>query len=76
MKYVVGVDTGGTFTDLIAVDETGEYIIVKTPSTPADPSLAVIDGLRTAGEKRGLELAGFLANVTAAPTTQKKRVRT
>ncbi len=64
MKYVVGVDTGGTFTDLIAVDETGEYIIVKTPSTPADPSLAVIDGLRTAGEKRGLELAGFLANVT------------
>ena len=34
MKYVVGVDTGGTFTDLICVDEGGASIIVKTPSTP------------------------------------------
>jgi N-methylhydantoinase A len=64
MKYVVGVDTGGTFTDLIAVDEVGEYLIVKTPSTPADPSLAVIEGLRKAGEKVGKDLPGFLADVT------------
>lgn len=64
MKYVVGVDTGGTFTDLIAVDEKGDYVIVKTPSTPADPSLAVIDALRQAAEKEGLDLRGFLANVS------------
>jgi N-methylhydantoinase A len=64
MKYVVGVDTGGTFTDLIAVDEVGDYLIVKTPSTPSDPSLAVIEGLRRAGEKIGKDLPGFLEDVT------------
>ena len=51
MKYVVGVDIGGTFTDLICVDENGETTIVKTPSTPADPSLAVIEGLEKVATK-------------------------
>lgn len=64
MKYVVGVDTGGTFTDLIAVDEKGDYVIVKTPSTPEDPSRAVIEGLRQAADREGLDLRGFLANVS------------
>lgn len=62
MKYVVGVDTGGTFTDLIAVDETGQYVITKTPSTPADPSLAVIEGLKQAAELVGLSFQEFLGN--------------
>ena len=43
----VGVDTGGTFTDVVAFDEdTGELVTTKTPSTPADPAegfLAAID---------------------------------
>jgi len=35
----VGIDTGGTFTDVVAVDEdTGELVTTKTPSTPADPA--------------------------------------
>jgi N-methylhydantoinase A/oxoprolinase/acetone carboxylase beta subunit len=43
----VGVDTGGTFTDLVAADGT----IAKVPSTPADPALAVAGGLaELAGE--------------------------
>ena len=34
----VGIDTGGTFTDVVAVDEeTGELATTKTPSTPARP---------------------------------------
>ena len=34
----VGVDVGGTFTDLIYVDEDqGEVVVYKLPSTPADP---------------------------------------
>ena len=41
----VGVDTGGTFTDVVAEDGT----IVKVPSQPADPSAAVADGLARAG---------------------------
>ena len=40
---VLGIDTGGTFTDMVVLDqETGEIQQFKTPSTPEDPSLAVI----------------------------------
>jgi len=42
----VGVDTGGTFTDLIAVEQqTGELRRAKVPSVPGDPSLAVLEAL-------------------------------
>ena len=35
----IGVDTGGTFTDVVAVDEdTGQLVTTKTPSTPTDPA--------------------------------------
>jgi N-methylhydantoinase A len=64
MKYVVGVDIGGTFTDLVSVDETGDYIIVKTSSTPADPSIAVIDGLKKLATKYGKkDIKAYLADV-------------
>jgi N-methylhydantoinase A len=63
MRYVVGVDTGGTFTDMICVDEKGDYIVVKTPSTPENPSLAVIESLRKAGGQLGMDLASFLKEV-------------
>jgi N-methylhydantoinase A len=43
---MVGVDTGGTFTDLIAVDPaSGEFRLAKVPSHPADPSVAVLRAL-------------------------------
>jgi N-methylhydantoinase A len=43
----IGIDTGGTFTDVVAVDEaTGEIFTTKTPSTPRDPSIGVLDGIR------------------------------
>ncbi len=43
---MVGVDTGGTFTDLIAVDPvSGEFRLAKVPSHPADPSVAVMNAL-------------------------------
>ena len=44
--WMVGVDTGGTFTDLIAVErETHEMRLAKVPSVPGDPSAAVLDAL-------------------------------
>jgi N-methylhydantoinase A len=44
--WLVGVDTGGTFTDLIAVEqETAELRRAKVPSVPSDPSVAVLDAL-------------------------------
>jgi N-methylhydantoinase B len=58
----VGIDTGGTFTDIVAVDEsTSEVFATKTPSTPEDPSLAVLEGLR-----KVLRLAGAPASAVAA----------
>jgi N-methylhydantoinase A len=50
---IVGVDIGGTFTDLVAVDGvTGAQAYHKLPSTPDDPARAVIEGL----EQMGIEL--------------------
>jgi N-methylhydantoinase A len=47
MSYRLGVDVGGTFTDLLVIDEkTGRTARAKVPSTPQDPSLAVIDGAK------------------------------
>jgi N-methylhydantoinase A len=49
--FRVGIDVGGTFTDLVAVDDAGRVALAKSASTPADPSLGVMDGLdRLAGE--------------------------
>jgi N-methylhydantoinase A len=43
----IGIDTGGTFTDVVALDvATGELVTTKTPSTPANPADGFIAGLR------------------------------
>jgi len=53
--YRFGVDVGGTFTDLVIQDgETGRIRTVKVPSTPHDPSEAVLDAIRTAADEDGI----------------------
>src|SRR5919198_369382 len=55
MAYRLGVDVGGTFTDLLLVhDESGDLHRVKTPSTPADPSEGVLTGVRRITEASGV----------------------
>ena len=50
MGVRIGIDTGGTFTDLVVMDEaTGRIDIVKLPSTPDDPSRAILAALEQAG---------------------------
>ena len=48
--YLIGIDVGGTFTDLVSVDEAGRVVIAKSPSTPEDPSLGVVEGLSRLAE--------------------------
>ena len=43
--YRIGIDVGGTFTDLVAVDDQGRVVLAKAASTPSDPSLGVMQGL-------------------------------
>ncbi|GAB3680638.1 hydantoinase B/oxoprolinase family protein [Saccharopolyspora tripterygii] len=53
----VGVDVGGTFTDLYFSDDaSGRVVIEKVPSTPDDPSQGVLHGLRLLCEKAAVEL--------------------
>ncbi|HSK30941.1 MAG TPA: hydantoinase/oxoprolinase N-terminal domain-containing protein, partial [Candidatus Limnocylindria bacterium] len=44
--YRVGIDIGGTFTDMLLVGGDGAAVIAKTLTTPGDPSLAVENALR------------------------------
>ncbi len=54
MTYRLGVDVGGTFTDLLLIhEETGDLSRVKTPSTPADPSQGVLTGVERGQAQRG-----------------------
>ncbi|MGC4955336.1 hydantoinase/oxoprolinase family protein [Actinomadura citrea] len=41
----IGIDTGGTFTDVVALDGDGTLVTTKTPSTPADPAEGFADGV-------------------------------
>ncbi len=56
----IGIDVGGTFTDLVAVDEAGRVTFAKAPSTPHDPALGVLDGLGRLATALGLDRAALL----------------
>src|SRR5262245_42344425 len=60
MAYRLGVDVGGTFTDLFLVDDSnggGAQYRVKTPSTPADPSQGVLTGVGRICAEAGIDVA-------------------
>src|ERR1700674_4255575 len=56
----IGIDVGGTFTDLVAIDDRGGATLAKVPSTPADPSLGVLEGLARLAEAVGVSPAALL----------------
>ncbi len=57
----IGIDVGGTFTDLVSVDAQGRVTIAKVPSTPDDQSLGVMDGLDRLAAALGIDRAEMLA---------------
>lgn len=52
----LGIDVGGTFTDLIAQGDNGEVQVVKVSSTPEDPSIGVMDGITKFVDQSAVEM--------------------
>jgi N-methylhydantoinase A len=56
MSYRLGVDVGGTFTDVLLIDEQSSRIFTaKVPSTPADSSVGVLNGIARVCEQSGVD---------------------
>jgi N-methylhydantoinase A len=56
MAYRLGIDSGGTFVDVVLFEEeTGNLKITKTPSTPKNPSIGVYNGIVKIIEKEGID---------------------
>jgi N-methylhydantoinase A len=62
MGYRLGIDTGGTFTDLILVDDGGGVQLFKSPSTPTDPPQAIRNGLDLVATALGVDAPAFLTS--------------
>jgi N-methylhydantoinase A len=75
MAFRLGVDVGGTFTDLFLVGDNGSgaQYRVKTPSTPADPSEGVLVGVRRICEEAGVSV-GDLQNILHGTTVATNAV--
>jgi N-methylhydantoinase A len=58
--YRIGVDIGGTFTDLVVVDEAGEVHFGKIASTPEDQSIGVMAGLEMMAARLSTPLDALL----------------
>ena len=59
--YRIGIDVGGTFTDMVSVDDAGQVALAKAASTPGDPSLGVMDGIVALAAALGMPPARLLA---------------
>ena len=62
--YRIGIDIGGTFTDLAAVDESGAVSIAKYPTTPSDQSLGLLEGLSALAAELDLSRAELLTHTS------------
>jgi N-methylhydantoinase A len=82
MTYRLGVDVGGTFTDLVLYDvDSGRLEFAKTPSTPANQSVGVVNGVRQLIERLQIAPSAikfFIHGTTVATNTllERKGART
>ena len=63
-RCIVGIDTGGTFTDIVVLHPDGEVTINKSPTTPKDFAQGVIDAVDVAAKSLGADRAEFLGRTT------------
>jgi N-methylhydantoinase A len=69
----IGVDTGGTFTDLVAVSPDGEVRLRKVSSTPSEPSLACFEALRRTDLDLSRDIGSFVLGTTIATNALLQR---
>lgn len=62
--FVVASDIGGTFTDTVLLDESGNVERYKSPTVPLDPAAGVLETLGLAATRRGLSLESLLGQVS------------
>ena len=60
-NYRIGIDVGGTFTDIVAVSDEGTVVFSKAPSTPADPSIGVMDAIGRLSHELETDSVGLLS---------------
>jgi N-methylhydantoinase A len=63
-RFSIGVDVGGTFTDLVCANERGEMRSEKLLSTPDNQALGVLHGIRQLAASYELGVADFLQRVS------------
>ena len=63
MKYRIGIDVGGTFTDFLLTDQEGNSNVYKTLSTPKDPTIGFFNGLTEMAQDRGMDLEQFIQQI-------------
>ena len=63
-QYIIGVDTGGTFTDVVVMSEAGQVWGAKASTTPDDFSRGVMDALTEAAKTVGLDRKGLLGRTS------------
>ena len=61
-QYRLGIDAGGTFTDFVLADKAGKIHLYKALSTPADPTLAIRNGLKLISDDLGRSAEEIVSN--------------
>ena len=76
MKFEIGIDIGGTFTDIVCRGDDGSVRIAKVPTTRGDPSKAVLAALQTARDDWGVspsDISRFTHGTTVATNAVLER---
>ena len=60
-KCRIGIDVGGTFTDIVAVSEAGTVTFAKATSTPSDPSIGVMNAVERLADELGISSKNLLS---------------
>ena len=74
VSFAVGVDVGGTFTDVVVIDDAGLVTTAKAPSTPGDQTVGVVNALAAVAERVALSSSellrqsSYIVHGTTVPT--------